>query len=178
MYEERRVKEVRIYPNIDMHRTGIRLKKLIENRGYSVTDIQEYLHLSCPQPVYRWFQGKILPSVDHLLMLSELLGVHMEELLVKKQHLQQVPYGSSVLPLSGAQSAGTWSVKTRSAGTQFARDMTYIIMDSVMGTVSDRQGYLLEWVEQMRQDEDCPSVKCRMIKRLEMYYRKLKDMAA
>jgi len=27
----------------------------------------------------------ILPSVDHLFMLSELLNVHMEELLVKKQ---------------------------------------------------------------------------------------------
>lgn len=80
------VKEVKIYPNIDMQRTGIRLKELIQKRGYCVTDIQEYLHLSCPQPVYRWFKGMILPSVDHLLMLSELLGVHMEELLVKKQN--------------------------------------------------------------------------------------------
>ncbi len=80
------VKEVKIYPNIDMQRTGIRLKKLIQKRGYSATNIQKYLHLSCPQPVYRWFKGTILPSVDHLLMLSELLGVHMEELLVKKQN--------------------------------------------------------------------------------------------
>ena len=81
------MKEIKIYPNIDMQRTGIRLKELIQKRGYCVTDIQEYLHLSCPQPVYRWFKGTILPSVDHLLMLSELLGVHMEELLVKKQNL-------------------------------------------------------------------------------------------
>ena len=80
------MKEVKIYPNIDMQRTGTRLKDLIQKRGYCVTDIQEYLHLSCPQPVYRWFKGTILPSVDHLLMLSELLGVHMEELLVKKQN--------------------------------------------------------------------------------------------
>ncbi len=80
------MKEVRIYPNIDMQRTGIRLKEFIQKRGYCVADIQEYLHLSCPQPVYRWFKGMILPSVDHLLMLSELLGVHMEELLVKKQN--------------------------------------------------------------------------------------------
>ena len=28
--------------------------------------------------------AKILPSVDNLFMLSELLNVHMEELLVKK----------------------------------------------------------------------------------------------
>lgn len=80
------MKEVKIYPNIDMQRTGIRLKEFIQKNGYCVADIQEYLHLSCPQPVYRWFKGMILPSVDHLLMLSELLGVHMEDLLVKKQN--------------------------------------------------------------------------------------------
>ena len=40
--------------------------------------------ISCVQPIYRWYKGIILPSVDHLFMLSELLGVHMEEMLVKK----------------------------------------------------------------------------------------------
>ena len=81
------MKAVKIYPNIDMQRTGIRLKEFIQKSGYCVADIQEYLHLSCPQPVYRWFKGTILPSVDHLLMLSELLGVHMEDLLVKTQNM-------------------------------------------------------------------------------------------
>ena len=73
-----------IYPNIDMQRTGRRLKYILESAGYTPRIIQEYLHLSCVQPIYRWYKGKILPSVDHLFMLSELLNVHMEELLVKK----------------------------------------------------------------------------------------------
>jgi len=73
-----------MYPNIDLERTGHRLKRMIANAGYSVKDIQEYLHLSCPQPVYRWFKGKTLPTVDHLYALSQLLKVHMEELLVPK----------------------------------------------------------------------------------------------
>ena len=72
------------YPNIDMQRTGRRLKHMIESAGYTPRIIQDYLHLSCVQPIYRWYKGKILPSVDHLFMLSELLNVHMEELLVKK----------------------------------------------------------------------------------------------
>ena len=71
------------YPNIDMQRTGGRLKYILESAGYTPRIIQEYLHLSCVQPIYRWYKGKILPSVDHLFMLSELLNVHMEELLVK-----------------------------------------------------------------------------------------------
>ncbi len=72
------------YPNIDMQRTGKKLKHMIESAGYTPRIIQDYLHLSCVQPIYRWYKGLILPSVDHLLMLSELLNVHMEDLLVKK----------------------------------------------------------------------------------------------
>ena len=78
------MKEKITYPNIDMKMTGLRLKRLISNAGYTVKDIQNYLHLSCPQPIYRWYKGLILPSVDNLFMLSELLDIHMEELLVKK----------------------------------------------------------------------------------------------
>lgn len=72
------------YPNIDLQQTGKKLKHILESAGYTPRMIQEYLHLSCVQPIYRWYKGLILPSVDHLLMLSELLNVHMEELLVKK----------------------------------------------------------------------------------------------
>lgn len=72
------------YPNIDMQQTGRKLKHMIESAGYTPRIIQDYLHLSCVQPIYRWYKGLILPSVDHLLMLSELLNVHMEDLLVKK----------------------------------------------------------------------------------------------
>ena len=70
-----------------MIETGKRLKKLAQRRGYSVKDIQQYLGLSCPQPVYRWYKGVILPSVDNLLRLSELYQVHMEELLVKTGYI-------------------------------------------------------------------------------------------
>ncbi len=73
-----------IYPNIDMQQTGRKLKYMIESAGYTPRIIQDYLHLSCVQPIYRWYKGKILPSVDHLFMRSELLNVHMEDLLVKK----------------------------------------------------------------------------------------------
>ena len=69
---------------IDMEKTGNNLRKYAYACGYSVKDIQQYLGLSCPQPVYRWFKGTILPSVDNLMRLSELFHVHMEDLLVKQ----------------------------------------------------------------------------------------------
>ena len=71
-----------MYEHIDMKKTGLLLKYRIEKVGYTVKDIQKILRLSCPQPIYRWFKGMILPSVDHLYVLSRLLKVHMEDLLV------------------------------------------------------------------------------------------------
>lgn len=73
-----------IYGNIDMKRSGEKMKKIFTQAGYDVKSIQQYLHLSCPQPVYRWFKGQILPTVDHLFMMSKLLGIHMEDFLVEK----------------------------------------------------------------------------------------------
>ena len=70
--------------SIDMERTGARLKDLIKSAGYDVKYIQKYLRLACPQPVYRWFNGKVMPSLEHLYALSVLLEVHMEELIVVK----------------------------------------------------------------------------------------------
>ena len=81
---------------IDMEKTGNNLRKYAYENGYSVKDIQQYLGLSCPQPVYRWFKGTILPSVDNLLRLSELFHVHMEDLLVKQYLKCSYEYCSTV----------------------------------------------------------------------------------
>ena len=75
----------KIYPNIDMEKTGRKMKYMLSKAGYTPRMLKEYLHLSCVQPIYRWYKGSILPSVDHLLMHSELLDVHIEDLLVKKK---------------------------------------------------------------------------------------------
>ena len=78
------------YPNIDLQKTGRRIQTVIRTSGYSVRDVQEYLHLACPQPIYRWFKGLILPSVNHIYALSLLLHVHMEDLLVvQNEKLQE-----------------------------------------------------------------------------------------
>lgn len=70
------------YLGIDLVGTGRRLEELISRKGISVKEIQNTLHLSCPQPVYRWMKGQMLPTVDHLYVLARLFSVHMEELLV------------------------------------------------------------------------------------------------
>ncbi len=76
--------------SINMKLTGLRLKLYATRQGLSVKDIQNYLCLSCPQPIYRWYKGIILPSIDNLLRLSELFNVHMEDLLVKNNDFDSV----------------------------------------------------------------------------------------
>ena len=62
------------YPSIDLELTGIKLKMFIKKAGYDVKFIQNYLQLSCPQPIYRWFKGKSLPSVDHFICFKLFVG--------------------------------------------------------------------------------------------------------
>ena len=83
------------YPYIDRELSGWLLRIYIRNGGYTVKEVQELLYLSCPQPVYRWMKGTILPSVSHLYTLSRLFGCHMEDLLATKreQELIQRLYG-------------------------------------------------------------------------------------
>ena len=82
-----------MYENIDMERTGILLKEMFDKSGYTVKDIQKILHLSCPQPIYRWFKGNILPSVDHLYVLSRLLKVWRSTPRMRAASVTVSPFG-------------------------------------------------------------------------------------
>lgn len=72
------------YVSIDAVMTGQVLNHMIKKKGYTVGDIQKKLSLSCPHSIYRWLNGKALPSVDNLYILSTILKEHMEDLLVPK----------------------------------------------------------------------------------------------
>ena len=69
-------------PIIDKRKTGINIKKMMQEKHITPNDIVEYLHLSCVQTVYRWFEGTNLPSVDNLYALSLLLRVSIDDLVV------------------------------------------------------------------------------------------------
>lgn len=71
--------------SLDMQMTGHLLKQMIRKRGYTIREIQKELGLSCPQPIYRWFRGQIMPSIDNLYKLSTILKVHMEDLVIPRQ---------------------------------------------------------------------------------------------
>ena len=69
-------------PTIDLKRTGENIIALRKRAGLSVTDLSEALGFTRPQAVYRWQQGRSLPTVDNLVILAYLLGVTIDEILV------------------------------------------------------------------------------------------------
>lgn len=79
------------YPVIDMPKTGTNIKLLIAKSGLTVQEVRAYFSFEEPTAIYNWQRGIALPTVDHLLALSKLLDVPMEEILVvrKPEHTDQ-----------------------------------------------------------------------------------------
>lgn len=74
-----------LFPTIDLRATGENIIRLRKANGFTVRELQHYFGFEEPQAIYKWQQGKCLPSVDNLFALSRLFGVSMNEILVQSQ---------------------------------------------------------------------------------------------
>ena len=73
-----------LYPTIDLTATGQNIVRLRKERGLSVKQLQTFFGFDDPQAIYKWQQGRSLPSVDNLYALGALFEVPMEEILVSQ----------------------------------------------------------------------------------------------
>ena len=72
-------------PTIDMVKTGQKITDLRIQSGLSVKELQDIFGFATPQAIYKWQHGTAIPTVDNLVVLSQLFQVHMEDLLVVNQ---------------------------------------------------------------------------------------------
>lgn len=70
-----------MFPLINKRETGVNLRRIMDMRGITPKDVQEYLGLGCVQSVYRWFDGVNMPTIDNLYALSELLNVPIDAIV-------------------------------------------------------------------------------------------------
>ena len=70
------------FPQINKEKTGKNIKFLCCTRGLSVADLQSILLIGSNQAIYNWFNGKSMPSLDSLLVLSMLLNVPINDILI------------------------------------------------------------------------------------------------
>ena len=68
-------------PVIDILQTGAKIDLLRKKANISVKEIQEVFGFSTPQAVYKWIHGINLPTVDNLVILAEIFGVNIEDIL-------------------------------------------------------------------------------------------------
>ena len=68
-------------PVIDKKKTGIHLRRIMDARGLSVKDVQQYLELGSVQSVYHWLNGISMPTIDNLYALRELFQVSVDDML-------------------------------------------------------------------------------------------------
>ena len=68
-------------PVVNKRDTGVNLRRIMDERGFTVKDIQHYLKLGSVQSVYHWLNGISLPTVDNLYALSYLFQVPVDDML-------------------------------------------------------------------------------------------------
>ena len=86
-----------MFPLINKRETGVNLRRIMDKRGITAKDVQEYLGLGCVQSIYRWLDGINMPTIDNLYALSELLQVPMDAIvcgnrapIVSGEHLKKL----------------------------------------------------------------------------------------
>ena len=70
---------------VDAEATGQRIRTLMVERNITVSDIQKRLNLSVSYGVYKWLYGMSLPKIDHLVVLADMFGVTMDDIVVTKR---------------------------------------------------------------------------------------------
>ena len=76
-------------PYIDMILTGQNIAFLREKAGLSVRDLQAVFGFTTPQAIYKWQHGEALPTVDNLVILAEVFGVEIGDILVLNYPLER-----------------------------------------------------------------------------------------
>ena len=70
------------FPTIDVEATGQNIMRLREEAGLSVRELQIIFGFSTPQAIYKWQNGRAMPTIDNLVMLSAIFGVKMDDIVV------------------------------------------------------------------------------------------------
>lgn len=69
---------------IDTKETGKLIKTVIQTSGISVDYISKCIGVS-KGAIYKWFQGVTMPTVDNFVVLASVVGIKVDDLIVKKE---------------------------------------------------------------------------------------------
>lgn len=68
-------------PVINMTSTGNNIETLRIKNGYSIRELQQAMGTVSIQAIYKWESGQAIPSIDNLVLLSELFHVPVDQIV-------------------------------------------------------------------------------------------------
>lgn len=72
-----------IIPTINMTATGSNINRMRIEAGLSVRQLQDVFGFTTPQAIYKWQHGTAMPTLDNLIILSEVFHVHMDDIIIR-----------------------------------------------------------------------------------------------
>ena len=72
-------------PVLDLTATGKQIRALRNRSGISVRTMQSLFSFPSPQSIYNWEAGKNMPTIDNLIVLSQIFGEPLENIVCTKK---------------------------------------------------------------------------------------------
>ena len=94
------MKTTYLRPVLDLEATGAKIKTLMKQRGITPRQLQILLDFPYVQTVYNWYAGKNMPTIDNLVVLAQVLGVTMDDIVVTRMVNVQIDDSEGVEVLS------------------------------------------------------------------------------
>ena len=87
-------------PVLDLEATGAKIKTLMKQRGITPRQLQTILDFPYVQTIYNWFAAKNMPTLDNLVVLAQVLGVTMDDIIVTRMITVEIDDAEGVEVLS------------------------------------------------------------------------------
>lgn len=71
-------------PVLDLAATGEKIKTIMKQKGVTPRQLQLILGFPYVQTIYNWFAAKNMPTLDNLVVLAQVLGVTMDDIIVTR----------------------------------------------------------------------------------------------
>ena len=94
------MKTTYLKPVLDLEATGTKIKTLMKRRGITPRQLQILHDFPYVQTVYNWYQGKNMPTIDNLVVLAQILGVTMDDIVVTRMVEMEIDVVEGVEVLS------------------------------------------------------------------------------
>ena len=69
-------------PVVNMVDTGNNIYHLMKIHKLSVKNLQEKFGFSAPQAIYKWINGKSLPTIDNIVLLAYIFNCKVDDIIV------------------------------------------------------------------------------------------------